>query len=417
MSTVAKLLAAVSLPDQDPAHFKDADEADRFDRVTGGVFELGSIAKIVTLGLALDELGATSTRFYDTREPLHIGRHTIAEQHPPNRPLTLAEILIRSSNVGAGLIAMEAGVDRQRAFLDRLGLLDTIRTEAGRVAPPLLPSNWGPIEGVTISFGHGLAVAPLQFAAVAASLVNGGIKVRPTFLQQDTVPPGEARVVSAATSAAIRDALRRVVRTPTAPAAAPTSPATKSAARPAPPSNPVVAAINPRPSSRRSSPCFPPARPATSSSSPSSNRKASKKQRAASPPASTPRRPPPASSNASAPCSASSPPNSPTRLYEWRRSATPRARGAPLARRATAAGAAHYPVAPNNTLLERSKWVAIEDRAIKCRPARQRRGRGSRRRRGPRIKKRSWFDGSGGRTYVARGGARRSEAERCCFPI
>ncbi|MEO8651202.1 MAG: penicillin-binding protein 2, partial [Hyphomicrobiaceae bacterium] len=206
-----EVLAAVSLPDQDPAHFKDADEADRFDRVTGGVFELGSIAKIVTLGLALDELGATSTRFYDTREPLHIGRHTIAEQHPPNRPLTLAEILIRSSNVGAGLIAMEAGVDRQRAFLDRLGLLDTIRTEAGRVAPPLLPSNWGPIEGVTISFGHGLAVAPLQFAAVAASLVNGGIKVRPTFLQQDTVPPGEARVVSAATSAAIRDALRRVV--------------------------------------------------------------------------------------------------------------------------------------------------------------------------------------------------------------
>ena len=206
-----ELLAAVSLPDQDPARFKDADEADRFDRVTGGVFELGSIAKIVTLGLAFDELGATPTRFYDTREPLRIGRHTIAEQHPPNRPLTLADILIRSSNVGAGIVAMEAGVARQRAFLDRLGLLDTMRTEAGRVAPPLLPSNWGPLEGVTISFGHGLAVAPLQFAAVAASLVNGGIKVRPTFLMQDTVPPGEARVVSPATSAAIRDALRRVV--------------------------------------------------------------------------------------------------------------------------------------------------------------------------------------------------------------
>jgi cell division protein FtsI (penicillin-binding protein 3) len=206
-----ELLAAVSLPDQDPTRFKDADESDRFDRVTGGVFELGSIAKIVTLGLALDELGATSTRFYDTREPLRFGRHTIAEQYPPGRPLTLADILIRSSNVGAGMIAMEAGVPRQRAFLDRLGLLDTIRTEAGRVAPPLLPSNWGPLEGVTVSYGHGLAVAPLQFAAVAASLVNGGIKVRPTFLMQDTVPPGEARVVSAASSSVIRDALRRVV--------------------------------------------------------------------------------------------------------------------------------------------------------------------------------------------------------------
>jgi len=165
----------------------------------------------VTLGLALDDLGASLTRIYDTREPLRFGRYTISEQYPPGRPLTLAEILIRSSNVGAGLIAMEAGVARQRAFLDRLGLLDTIRTEAGRVAPPLLPSNWGPLEGVTIAYGHGLAVAPLQFVTAAASLINGGIKVRPTMIRQESVPAGEARVVSPATSAAIREALRRVV--------------------------------------------------------------------------------------------------------------------------------------------------------------------------------------------------------------
>lgn len=206
-----EVLASVSLPDQDPGRFAGADEADRIDRVTGGVFELGSIAKVATLGLALDDLGASPSRFYDTRQPLRFGRHTISELHPPNRPLTLSEILIRSSNVGAGLIAMEAGVARQRAYLDRLGLLDTMRTEAGRVAPPLLPSRWGPLEGVTIAYGHGLAVAPLQFAAAAASLVNGGIKIRPTLLKQDTVPPGEARVVSERTSAAIRDALRRVV--------------------------------------------------------------------------------------------------------------------------------------------------------------------------------------------------------------
>lgn len=206
-----EVIAAVSLPDLDTERFPEASEADRIDRVTGGVFELGSIAKIVTLGLALDDLGASLTRIYDTREPLRFGRYTISEQYPPGRPLTLAEILIRSSNVGAGLIAMEAGVARQRAFLDRLGLLDTIRTEAGRVAPPLLPSNWGPLEGVTIAYGHGLAVAPLQFVTAAASLINGGIKVRPTMIRQESVPAGEARVVSPATSAAIREALRRVV--------------------------------------------------------------------------------------------------------------------------------------------------------------------------------------------------------------
>ncbi len=206
-----EIVAAVSLPDQDPEKFAGADEDDRKDRVMGGVFELGSIAKTVTLGLALDDLGASLSRIYDTREPLRFGRYIISEQYPPGRPLTLAEILVRSSNVGAGLIAMEAGVPRQRAFLDRLGLLDTLRTEAGPVAKPLLPTHWGPLEGVTIAYGHGLAVAPLQFVAAAAGLVNGGIKVRPTFIQQDTVPPGEARVVSPETSAAIREALRRAV--------------------------------------------------------------------------------------------------------------------------------------------------------------------------------------------------------------
>lgn len=206
-----EVLANVSLPDSDPARFKDAADDDRVDRASSGVFELGSIAKTITLGLALDDLGASPARLYDTREALRFGRHTIAEQYPPGRPITLAEILIRSSNVGAGMIAMEAGIARQRAFLDRLGLLDTISTEAGRVTPPLIPAHWGPLESVTISFGHGLAVAPLQFAAAAASLVNGGIKVRPTFIKQDTVPRGEARVVSPETSAAIRDALRRTV--------------------------------------------------------------------------------------------------------------------------------------------------------------------------------------------------------------
>ena len=206
-----EVIAAVSLPDQDPDKFPGADEDDRKDKVMGGTFELGSIAKTVTLGLALDDLGASLTRIYDTREPLRFGRYTIAEQYPPGRPLTLAEILIRSSNVGAGLIAMEAGVPRQRAFLDRLGLLDQMRTEAGPVARPQIPAHWAALEGVTIAYGHGLAVSPLQFAAAAAGLVNGGVKVRPTMIHQETIPAGEARVVTPATSAAIREALRRAV--------------------------------------------------------------------------------------------------------------------------------------------------------------------------------------------------------------
>lgn len=209
-----ELLAMVSLPDADPNQPGLALAPERLDKLTGGVFELGSIFKILTVALAMDDLSASPERFYDASQPLRFGRHTINDLHPLHRPLTVREILVRSSNVGSAMIALEAGRDRQRAFLDRLGLLDHIQTEAGRIAPPLVPPRWEEIETATIAYGHGLAVSPLQFATAVASLVNGGIRIRPTLLRQETQPVGEARVVSKRTSAYVRELLRAVVVDP-----------------------------------------------------------------------------------------------------------------------------------------------------------------------------------------------------------
>jgi cell division protein FtsI (penicillin-binding protein 3) len=107
-------------------------------------------------------------------------------------------------------MALEIGSERQRAFLDRLGLLQPMRTEAGGVATPQLPKQWGRTETITIGYGYGLALAPLQFAAAFASLINGGDRIAPTFLRATAraarqEPP---RVVSAATSAKLREILR-----------------------------------------------------------------------------------------------------------------------------------------------------------------------------------------------------------------
>jgi cell division protein FtsI (penicillin-binding protein 3) len=116
------------------------------------------------------------------------------------------DIFVQSSNVGAALIGLESGAERQRAFLNALGLTGQARTEAGPVAPPLLPGRWDRIETVTISYGHGLAVAPIQFAAAAAALINGGRRVMPTFLSAAR-PPGEA-VIKPETSLAMRELMR-----------------------------------------------------------------------------------------------------------------------------------------------------------------------------------------------------------------
>jgi cell division protein FtsI (penicillin-binding protein 3) len=104
----------------------------------------------------------------------------------------------------------------QKAFLEKLGLYAPLKTEVSPGPEPQKPQQLGRIEQITLSFGHGLAVTPLQFAAASASLVNGGTRITPTFLAQDDRTPGVAgpRVVSERTSALLREVMRRNVTDP-----------------------------------------------------------------------------------------------------------------------------------------------------------------------------------------------------------
>ncbi len=203
-----EVLAAVSLPEVDPQRPAEWLDPARADRLAGGTYELGSIFKTLTIAMALESGSADLERVLDVRQPLVVGTYTIKDPYPQGRPLTMREVFLHSSNVGAGMLALEAGADRQRAFLTHLGLTEPMRTEAGHVAPPQLPKHWGKIETVTIGYGHGLALAPLQFAAGIAALVNGGAKVTPTFLARSDDGGERLRVVSAATSAKLREIMR-----------------------------------------------------------------------------------------------------------------------------------------------------------------------------------------------------------------
>lgn len=204
------IAAAASVPDADPARPGEAADTSRIDRVQIATFELGSIFKLPTVAMAL-ELGiAKPETLFDVRAPLQIGRFVVKDLHPAGRPLTLREVFVTSSNIGAGQIAQLAGAEAQRAFLGRLGLITPMRTQAGPVMPPKLPLRWGQAETVTISYGHGLAVAPLQFAAAAATLVNGGTAIQPTLIWQ-AEPARGPQVIRPATSATIRDMMRRNV--------------------------------------------------------------------------------------------------------------------------------------------------------------------------------------------------------------
>ncbi len=203
-----EMLGAVSLPEADPMRPADWLDPAHADKLTGGTFELGSIFKTLTIAMALEAGTSDLDKLYDVRQPLVAGPYVIKDLYPQGRPLSVREIFLHSSNVGAGMLALEAGAERQRAFLARFGLTEPVRTEAGPVAMPQLPKHWGRIETITVAYGHGLAVAPVQFAAALATLVNGGFKVTPTLLAREGEAGERPRLVSAATSAGLREIMR-----------------------------------------------------------------------------------------------------------------------------------------------------------------------------------------------------------------
>jgi cell division protein FtsI (penicillin-binding protein 3) len=163
--------------------------------------------------MALEAGVADLNSLYDVRRPLTIGANTITDLHPSGRPLSVREVFLHSSNIGAGLLALDLGAERQRQFLTKFGLIEPLRTEAGSIAPPQLPKHWGRIETVTISYGHGIAVAPLQLAAAMAGVIVG-TKLTPTFLARAAAGPPGQRLVSPATSARIQEILRLNVTSP-----------------------------------------------------------------------------------------------------------------------------------------------------------------------------------------------------------
>ena len=204
-----EILGMSSLPDFDPNHRSQALDKARYNRLLTGVFELGSIFKLFTIAGGLDLGVAGISGGYDASQPLRVASFTINDFHAKRRWLSIPEIFIYSSNIGSAKLALDIGVPRHKKFLKKLGFLDRIDTELGETAQPLVPANWQKLNTMTIAYGHGLSVTPLHAVTAAASIVNGGFAVQPTFLKQ---PSGTSqqrqRILKASTSMHMRKLLR-----------------------------------------------------------------------------------------------------------------------------------------------------------------------------------------------------------------
>jgi cell division protein FtsI (penicillin-binding protein 3) len=210
-----EVLAMTSLPEMNPNIAGKATPEQMFNRATLGVFELGSTFKPFTLAMAMDSGVVTGPgQMYNCPDALPAYGHVVHDTHPFGRQCSVAEIMMESSNIGTAQIADQLGKQRQKAWLKKMGFLDRVDIELKERGRALNPGNrWGPFETMTIGFGQGIAVAPLQLAMGYATLFNGGIYYPPTILKHDKsnpLPKGR-RVFTADTSYRMRSLLRLVV--------------------------------------------------------------------------------------------------------------------------------------------------------------------------------------------------------------
>jgi cell division protein FtsI (penicillin-binding protein 3) len=205
-----EIVALVSLPDYDPNNPVDALADDKINRINVGVFEMGSTFKALTVAMALDSGRFNINSSFDARSALRYGRFTINDYHATHRVLTAPEVFIHSSNIGTAKMALGIGVEGHKAFLRKMGQLERLQTELPENALPIIPARWGELNTITIAFGHGLAVAPLQSLMAVGSLVNGGLLLPPTFLKrtEEEARKVGTRVIKPETSEAMRYIMR-----------------------------------------------------------------------------------------------------------------------------------------------------------------------------------------------------------------
>nr|WP_325254051.1 penicillin-binding protein 2 [Amylibacter sp.] len=219
-----EILSMASLPDFDPNDrprvLTKGDQSDSplFNRASQGVYELGSTFKIFAAGLSLEKGLVNEDTMIDTRGPLRWGKFKIRDFHDYGKELSVTDIIVQSSNIGSARLAMATGTKAQQELLGKLGFLDVVPVELPetRNVHPLLPPNWSELSTMTISYGHGIAATPLHLAAAYAAVGNGGFKVNPTLLRQETIPAARERVLSGETSTKLVNMLRAVVTRGTA---------------------------------------------------------------------------------------------------------------------------------------------------------------------------------------------------------
>lgn len=206
-----EVLAMVNEPGFNPNNRASLRSSVFRNRVVTDVFEPGSTLKPFTAAAALESGKFSPRTLIDTGAGLlTVGRSTIRDTHN-NGLLTVAQVIEKSSNIGAARIALALGDRVLRGMFNKAGFgsitgISLPGEVTGRINPP---SNV-PINLATLGYGYGISVTPLQLARAYSVLANGGLVLPVSMLKRDTLPEGE-RVMSEQTARQVRGMLEQAV--------------------------------------------------------------------------------------------------------------------------------------------------------------------------------------------------------------
>ena len=205
-----EVLSLVSLPNFNINKRANITDKNYNNKITKGIYELGSIFKTFTIALALEKnLVSPETIIKDIPRKIKCSIHEISDIKKFPKDLSVEDILIRSSNIGTLMLAKMIGEQDYKDFIKKTNLLDMPDFELEELGTPL-SFKWNKCKLETISYGHGIAVTPLQAASTYAALTNGGNVIKPTLINNKEQQENK-KIISPKTSKKINTILRKVV--------------------------------------------------------------------------------------------------------------------------------------------------------------------------------------------------------------
>ena len=210
-----EILALVNAPTFNPNNRSNLTGEQLRNRVFTDSFEPGSVMKPFIAGLALDRGKVKPTTMVDVSAGrMTIGTATISDSHRHNKPMTVAEVIQKSSNIGTVKLAQYFSPTEMWQLFDDLGFGTPLNLgfpgeTGGRLRPA---KSWKPIEQATMSYGHGISVSLIQMARAYLTFARDGELVPLSLTRVEGQPSNGRRIFSVETARAVRAMLESVTQ-------------------------------------------------------------------------------------------------------------------------------------------------------------------------------------------------------------